>query len=92
MCSSQNNTGAIESWKMDWAGRMRAREDKMAQHIVYCLGSKNLFFLHGFLVQVCWHSHISSRNAPFSLAMSVSVCLSAVTGRIRVKFYVRVFY
>jgi len=40
VCSSQNNTGAIESWKMDWAGRMHAREDKMPQHIVYCLGSK----------------------------------------------------
>jgi hypothetical protein len=51
VCSSQNNTGAIESWKMDWTGRMHAREDKIAQHTVYCLGAKILFFFHGFLVQ-----------------------------------------
>jgi hypothetical protein len=37
---------------MDWAGRMYAREDKMAQHSVYYLGLNNLLFLHGFPAQV----------------------------------------
>jgi hypothetical protein len=70
MLCAPHRTGAIESWNMDWAGRMHAREDKMTLHNVYCLRSNSLFFLRGLLVQVllpllaqsqfychCWHSH-----------------------------------
>jgi hypothetical protein len=77
---------------------MHAREDKMAQHIVYCLGSSNLIFLHGFLVQVLLPfagTVTYSREMRFQLSyvrLCPSVCQSAVTGRIRVKFYVLDFY
>jgi hypothetical protein len=87
---------------MDWAGRMNAVEDKMAQYNVYWLGSNNLFFLYGFLVQVLLPSLAKSQfSGAFTrrrethlsalLRPSLSVCLS-VTGRIRVKFCVRDFW
>jgi len=81
---------------------MHAIEDRMAQPNVYCLGSNNLFFLHGFLVQVLLPSLAKSQfSGAFTrrrktrlsalLRPSPSVCLS-VTGRIYVKFYARDCY
>jgi hypothetical protein len=56
---------------------MHGREDKMAQYSVYYLGSKNVLFLPGFVVQVLLSLLEKSQHlgaVKFSCEMRLSVC------------------